>query len=92
VLEAFHGDRSNAQRWQLHPLRAQLRQAAQDAGLWNLWMSAAMAEELRPLVRKPVGHNLCSCAHNALEGACQLLQKARQSVTQLILSASHGHM
>lgn len=50
MLEAFHGDRRNADRWQLHPLRAKLRQAAKDAGLWNLWIPAAMAEELRPLV------------------------------------------
>ncbi len=66
MLEAFHGDRSNAQRWQLHPLRAQLRQAARDAGLWNLWMSAAMAEELRPLVRESTGYNMrLSCVQCA---------------------------
>ena len=90
MLEAFHGDRSNAQRWQLHPLRAQLRQAAQDAGLWNLWMSAAMAEELQPLVRKSVRQRTRCCAYDALEGACQLLQQAHQSVEQMMVSASHG--
>jgi hypothetical protein len=78
VLEAFHGDRTNAQRWQLHPLRARLRRAARDAGLWNLWMSAAMAEELRPLVSKSVGHSIRCCADNELEGASQLLLQARQ--------------
>lgn len=45
-------------RWQLHPLRAELRRKAKQAGLWNLWISAAMAEELRPLVR--VVSPLCS--------------------------------
>lgn len=50
MLEAFHGDRRNPDRWQLHPLRAELRQKAKDAGLWNLWVPAAMAEELQPLV------------------------------------------
>lgn len=51
-LQTLHVSSISMCRWQLHPLRAQLRQKAKEAGLWNLWISAAMAEELRPLVSR----------------------------------------
>lgn len=49
VLEEFHSNRLNPDRWKLHPAWRKLRQEAQSQGLWNLWMPHHLAQKLQPL-------------------------------------------
>lgn len=51
---ALNAHAASAARWTIHPLQESLKNEAQAAGLWNLWIPADMVAKLRGLVAASV--------------------------------------